>query len=99
VIADLIIDGQRNGRPAGTSDALVQAMTAAGVHVRTGRLAYVLEGDLDAVFAAARAAADHLRRDGVERALVELRLVVEGDTPEATNVLGPGYRSIGEHAD
>ena len=56
---------------------VVKEIAAQGLRYDVGAAGTAVEGDIDAILAAVRAVDQRLRAEGVERAVVELRLQLE----------------------
>jgi uncharacterized protein YqgV (UPF0045/DUF77 family) len=55
----------------------VDEIDASGLRYRVGTAGTSVEGDLDTIFAAVRGIEGRFRTDGVDRAMIEVRLAVE----------------------
>jgi hypothetical protein len=84
-----------------TAERLRTLLEARGLHLAREGAATVVEADAEHLLRAVAAAAEQLRREARGPIVVDVRLTVDAldGEEEPVEVPGPGYRSIGGHAD
>jgi len=77
MIGEITVVPQAEGPARELVAKLLAEIADAGLHYEVGALGTSVEGDLERIFAAVRAIEERLRAEGVERAVIELRLQLE----------------------
>lgn len=77
MIGEITLVPQTGGPARGIIANAVAEIGALGVRYDVNAAGTCVEGDLDAILGAVRAITERLKSDGVERALIELRLQLE----------------------
>jgi len=77
MLGEITVIPQIEGPARGIVGKVVKEIAAQGLRYDVGAVGTAVEGDIDTILAAVRAVDQRLRAEGVERAVVELRLQLE----------------------
>jgi uncharacterized protein YqgV (UPF0045/DUF77 family) len=77
MIGEITVIPQTGGPGREVIKRAVGEIDASGLRYRVGPTGTSVEGDLDTIFAAVRGIEGRLQTDGVDRATIEVRLMVE----------------------
>lgn len=77
MLGEIAVIPQQEGPARELIDKVVHEIAAQGLRYEVGAASTALEGDLEAILGAVRAIDRRLREEGVERAVIDLRLQLE----------------------